>query len=197
IPRPCGGPLAVRGRDQPGHAHRALHGVQPDRAHHHDRCSCVVPADLGQEIRATSDLVTPETPEAAELQPEDSHATFVRNTAVMSVGTALSRLTGFLRLAAMAYALGIAETRLADAYNIANITPNIIYELALGGILSSVFVPVFVEWLQTRGREEAWHTARAVMTFAAAFLGVVMVLGIVGSGLIIRAYTFNVHGAEG
>ena len=62
----------------------------------------------------------------------------------MSVGTALSRLTGFLRLFAMAYALGVTESRLADAFNVANTTPNMVYDLALGGILSSVFVPVFV-----------------------------------------------------
>ncbi len=115
----------------------------------------------------------------------------------MSVGTALSRLTGFLRLVALAYAIGVTETRLADAYNVANTTPNIIYELALGGILSSVFVPVFVEWLEKRGRDEAWRTARAVMTLTALVLAVVMVVGILGSGLIIRAYTFGVKGPQG
>jgi putative peptidoglycan lipid II flippase len=123
---------------------------------------------------------------------EDTSEAFVRRSAVMSVGTALSRATGFLRVAAMAFALGVAENRLADAYNVANTTPNIIYELALGGILSSVFVPVFVERLQARGRDAAWHTARAVMTVAVVFLGAVMVIGMVASGWIIRLYTFRV-----
>ncbi len=140
--------------------------------------------------------MTPETPEAIELPPEDSQAAFVRNTAVMSVGTALSRFTGFLRLTAMAYALGIAETRLADAYNIANITPNIIYELALGGILSSVFVPVFVEWLQSRGRDRAWDVARRVFTIAFVSLTTICVLGIVFAPWIIRLYTVGVPAAQ-
>jgi putative peptidoglycan lipid II flippase len=151
---------------------------------------------VGQEVRATSDLVTPDTPEGVDLPPEDSQAAFVRNTAVMSVGTALSRVTGFLRLSAMAYALGIAETRLADAYNIANITPNIIYELALGGILSSVFVPVFVEWLQSRGREAAWDVARKVLSIAAVSLSIICVLGIVLSPWIIRLYTVGVPAGQ-
>ena len=151
---------------------------------------------MGQEVRATSDLVTPDTPEGVDLPPEDSQAAFVRNTAVMSVGTALSRVTGFLRLSAMAYALGIAETRLADAYNIANITPNIIYELALGGILSSVFVPVFVEWLQSRGREAAWDVARKVLSIAAVSLSIICVLGIVLSPWIIRLYTVGVPAGQ-
>ncbi len=136
--------------------------------------------------------MTPDTPEGPDLPPEDSQAAFVRNTAVMSVGTALSRLTGFLRLSAMAYALGIAETRLADAYNIANITPNIIYELALGGILTSVFVPVFVEWLQARGREAAWDVARKVLSIAAISLSIISLLGIALAPWIIRLYTVGV-----
>jgi putative peptidoglycan lipid II flippase len=121
---------------------------------------------------------------------------YVRHSAVMSVGTALSRLTGFLRVAAMAFALGVAESRLADAYNVANTTPNIIYELALGGILSSVFVPVFVEWLEARGRDQAWNTARSVMTVALVFLSAVMILGILGSSLIVRLYTSRIQGPE-
>ena len=130
------------------------------------------------------------------MRPPESPHYFVRHSAVMSVGTGLSRLTGFLRVAAMAYALGVAESRLADAFNVANTTPNIIYELALGGILSSVFIPVFVDRLSTEGREGAWHTARTLLTFATLFLSTVMLIGIFGSGWIIRAYTFRAHGPE-
>src|SRR5207247_2240327 len=108
----------------------------------------------------------------------------------------LSRLTGFLRVVATTTALGVGESRLADSYNVANTTPNIVYELVIGGILSAVFVPVFVEWLQTRGHEAAWHSARAVLTLAVLFLAGVAVLGMVGAGLIIRAYTVGDHGAN-
>lgn len=114
----------------------------------------------------------------------------------MSVGTGLSRLTGFLRVAAMAYALGVTESRLADAYNVANTTPNIIYELAVGGIFASALVPVFVKRLERDGSEKAWHTARAVLTAALMVLSGVMVLGILGSGFIVRMYTLGRHGPE-
>jgi putative peptidoglycan lipid II flippase len=152
---------------------------------------------VGEEVPASPDILTPGEDSGSPASPPgagsgETARTFVRHSAVMSVGTTLSRLTGFLRVAALAYALGVSETRLADAYNVANTTPNIIYELALGGILSAVFIPVFVEWLETRGRDQAWHTARAVMTFAGLFLGAVMLVGILGSGLIIRLYTFQV-----
>ncbi len=123
-----------------------------------------------------------------ELPVEDSREAFTRNTAVMSVGTTLSRATGFLRLAAATWALGVSVSSLADTYNRANTTPNIVYELALGGILSSVFVPVFVEWLQTRGREEAWELADRVLTLTLVVLSAVALAGAVFAPWIMRLY---------
>ena len=107
----------------------------------------------------------------------------------MSVGTALSRLTGFLRLSVAAWALGTLGV--ADVYNRANTTPNILYELALGGILTSVFVPVFVEWMHTHGREEAWEVARRVLTLTLVVLGTLAVLGAVFAPQIMRLYYAN------
>lgn len=112
----------------------------------------------------------------------------------MSVGTALSRITGFLRLSVAAWALG--NLGVANAYNRANTTPNIIYELALGGILTSVFVPVFVEWLHTHGREEAWDVARRVLTLAVIVLGAMAVLGAVFAPQIMRLYFSQTPDAE-
>ena len=130
--------------------------------------------------------------DAAPSVGDEAGGSFVRNTAVMSVGTALSRVTGFLRIAAIAWAIGIAETRLASVYHLANNTPNIIYELALGGVLSSVFVPVFVEWLQARGRDEAWDVARRVFTITLIALSALTVIATVFAPWIIRLYTSGV-----
>ena len=80
----------------------------------------------------------------------------------MTVGTTLSRLTGFLRLAAMTATLGVTVSALGSVYTVANLTPNILYELILGGILTSVFVPVFVARMETHGdatTPETWPTA--------------------------------------
>ena len=59
----------------------------------------------------------------------------LRSSAIVGLGTALSRLTGFGRVAAIAYALG--ASRVAGVYAYANETPNIFYELLLGGILTA------------------------------------------------------------
>ena len=122
----------------------------------------------------------------------DTAEGLVRSTAVMAVGTTLSRVTGFLRVAAMAFALGVAESRLADAYAVANNIPNIVYELILGGILTSVFVPVFVQQLAKRSKAEAWRSAQAVMTVTFLVLLVIMVIGIIAAPWIVRLYTVRV-----
>jgi len=75
--------------------------------------------------------------------PVAEHERLVRSSAAVAAGTLLSRLTGLLRVAVLAYAIGRAT--LADSYNIANSTPNIVYELILGGVLSATLVPLFVD----------------------------------------------------
>lgn len=65
-----------------------------------------------------------------------------RSTRTMAVGTVASRATGFVRNAALAAVLGVHTV--GAAYNVANTTPNIVYDLLLGGILTSVLVPVLV-----------------------------------------------------
>jgi putative peptidoglycan lipid II flippase len=106
----------------------------------------------------------------------------------MTVGTTLSRLTGFLRLTAMTATLGVTVSSLGSIYTVANLTPNIVYELILGGILTSVFVPVFVDRLETRGWEDARDVAHRVMTLVLVILVVVAALGALFAEQIIRLY---------
>ena len=70
-----------------------------------------------------------------------------RASGVMALGTIASRFTGFLRTAVLLYAIGTQS--LGDAYNVANNLPNAVYNLALGGILTSVVVPLLVSAAST------------------------------------------------
>lgn len=115
-----------------------------------------------------------------------------RNTAVMATGTLLSRLTGFGRVFALFYALGL--TRVADTYNLANTTPNIVYELVVGGVLSATLLPVFVRLRATQDEDEAWYAISAVVTVVAAAVLAVTVLFAVAAPLIIHLYTFANQG---
>ena len=114
----------------------------------------------------------------------------VRSSVPVAVGTALSRLTGMARLAAMAYALGF--DRLADSYNLANTTPNIVYELLLGGVLSATLVPIFVEHRE-KGDEEA---TAAVVTVVGIALVILTGLGIIVAPVVVRMYSLRLAGAD-
>jgi putative peptidoglycan lipid II flippase len=130
---------------------------------------------VGSEVVSTDEDLIPEPAEG-----------FARHTALMAVGTTLSRVTGMLRLTATVAALGFGA--LADTYAAANTTPNIIYELVLGGILTSVFVPVFVEWATTHGREESWAVAQRMLTLALVSLTAIAALGALFAPAIMRLY---------
>lgn len=143
----------------------------------------------------------PSDPLTGELdlgpEPPAQSASLTRATAVMSVGTALSRTTGFLRLAVMAWAIGGAESKLPDTYNLANTMPNIVYQLILGEILATLFVPVFVEHLATRARKDAWRIASTILNLAIIIGAVVSAAAVLLAPWIIRIYTFRLPpGAE-
>jgi len=75
-------------------------------------------------------------------RPGVENVNIVRSSGVMALGTLASRGTGFLRTLVIAYVLGIAG--ISTAYNNANTLPNAVYDLMLGGILTSVVVPLLV-----------------------------------------------------
>ena len=82
-------------------------------------------------------------------------ASLLRSSGTMALGTLVSRVTGFVRNAVLIYAIGTLF--LGDAYNLANTLPNIVYNLALGGILTSVVVPLLVNAAKRdRDRGEAY-----------------------------------------
>jgi len=104
----------------------------------------------------------------------------------------LSRLTGYGRVLAQGYALG--GHRVADAYNLANNVPNIVYDLVLGGILAGTLVPVFVRSLESQEGED-WEAVSAVCTAVVAALLVASAVFLALVPLIIRLYTVLNHEA--
>jgi len=119
-----------------------------------------------------------------------------RSAAVMAVGTTLSRVTGLGRLVALTYALGVTESRVADSYNIANTMPNVVYELILGGVLTSVFIPVLVSELRSRRTEEAWESVSALVTTSILVVVALSVVGVIAAPWIIRLFTFRLSGQQ-
>jgi putative peptidoglycan lipid II flippase len=111
-----------------------------------------------------------------------------RPAALMAAGTIASRVTGLLRVIAMGVALGISGSRLADTFNVANTLPNIVYELILGGVLTSVFIPLVVDALRQDDGE------LVVGTLVGTTLAVLVVSSLalsVAAPLVVRIFTFR------
>ncbi len=112
----------------------------------------------------------------------------LRSNITVAMGTTLSRITGMLRLMVFGYIIG--QTALSDAYFIANETPNIVYDLLLGGVLSATLVPLFSSFVETDDDE----ATNVVVTVAATLMVALTVVAVVAAPLIIRLYTLTPGG---
>ncbi|MEJ5997970.1 murein biosynthesis integral membrane protein MurJ [Corynebacterium sp. H130] len=113
-------------------------------------------------------------------QPQQSDSDVVRSTGSMAVATLVSRITGFLRNAMIVWTLGAA---ISSAFNTANTLPNLITEIVLGAVLTSLVVPVLVRAeKEDPDRGEAF--IRRLFTLAAALLVVVTTLSVLGAPLL-------------
>lgn len=130
-------------------------------------------------------------PGAAEGTSSDTgRARLVRSSVFVAGGTLLSRLTGLLRIVVLAAALGKAT--LADTYNLANTTPNIIYELLVGGVLAATLVPVFVEQLEKRNT----RSISAIFTVVLGALAIFTAITMVFTPLLARAFAVGSSGSQ-
>jgi putative peptidoglycan lipid II flippase len=113
----------------------------------------------------------------------------VRSSKVMALGTLASRLTGFLRTFVFVAALGSGT--LADAYNNSNNLPNTVYYLMLGGIFTSVVVPLLVRAAkEDPDRGEAY--AERIFTVGVVALLTVTVVATALAGPIVDLFAGNI-----
>lgn len=107
----------------------------------------------------------------------------LRSTRTMALGTVASRGTGFLRTAVLAAVLGLKGV--AVAFNVANTAPNIVYDLLLGGILTSVVVPMLV---QAHASGDGAEYAQRLLTLTLLVLGAASVLLVILAPQIVDLY---------
>jgi putative peptidoglycan lipid II flippase len=94
------------------------------------------------------------------------------NSAIMALGSIVSRLIGFVRNALIGMTLGAG---IGDAYTSAYFLPSQIYELLLGGILSSVLIPLLVR-RRKADPDQGLEFTRRLLSFAMVSLGIATVL---------------------
>jgi putative peptidoglycan lipid II flippase len=98
-------------------------------------------------------------------------ASMFRSNVAVATGTLASRVTGVVRVAVLGAVLG-TPSAVADAYDLANGTPNMLYELLLGGILSSTLVPVLTRLHDDRDDEGTGAVVAATLVALAALTAI-------------------------
>jgi putative peptidoglycan lipid II flippase len=108
----------------------------------------------------------------------------------MALGTLASRITGFLRTLLLAYAIGSAG--LGNAYNGANTLPNVVYDLMLGGILTSVVVPLLVAAAR-RDPDRGEGYFQRIFTLGVIALGAITLVATLAAALIVALYAGSIQ----
>jgi putative peptidoglycan lipid II flippase len=107
------------------------------------------------------------------------------SSAVMAAGTVVSRISGFVRSALLAAALGLGLH--ADVFTIANTVPNMLYILLAGGVFNAVLVPQLVRAMKGDADGGEAYTNR-VITLAALFLAAVTAVLVLAAPLLMRLF---------
>ncbi|HEX5813609.1 MAG TPA: murein biosynthesis integral membrane protein MurJ [Pseudonocardia sp.] len=108
-----------------------------------------------------------------------------RASSLMAVASLVSRVTGFLRQLALVSVLGLGVVN--DSYTVANTLPNIVYELLLGGVLTSVMVPLLIR-AQTEDADGGEAYTRRLLTVAGAVLALATLVAMATAPLLTRLY---------
>lgn len=189
----------------------------PEDARPHRRHTLVMPEDVLDSYERSEPETAPETGLRTLRDPSDigdvgtadragledgdeiggsSHTApgnIAKSSAIMALGTIVSRVTGFLRTIILAAAIG--TQLLGDAYQTAGMVPYMIYDLLIGGLLASVFVPFLVKRrkLDADGGD---RTEQRLVTLMLLVLFVLTLVSVVLAEWFIRIYAGGFTGAQ-
>jgi len=99
-----------------------------------------------------------------------SETSVLRSSGTMALGTVVSRITGFARDMVLVGAIGTQV--FADAYNVANTVPTIIYILLIGGALNAVFVPHLIRAMKQDFDGGEAYAQRLVSSIGLVLVGI-------------------------
>lgn len=108
-----------------------------------------------------------------------STGSVARDAAINSAGNIASRLLGLVREAVIAGSFGASGA--TSAFDAVSAVPKMVYELLVGGMLSSALVPVLSEYTTPQQERERDHVLSVLFTLWAAVLLVVVLLLEIGA----------------
>ena len=121
----------------------------------------------------------------------DDARSLLRATRGMTAVIALSRVTGFVRLAVTLAVLGTAS-QLGNVYQTANTVPTLLFELFAAGALQAALIPDLVARLDGGDRVGAGRMASSALVAGGLALGALVVVGLAARGPILAYFMRDV-----
>lgn len=133
-----------------------------------------------------ADLAAAGSTEQAQ-EAQRAEPSLLASSRTMAIASMASRATGFLRNSAIAAAVGAGLHSVGDAYGLANTLPNMVYELLLGGVLTSVIIPVLVK-AQQDDRDHGLAYTQRLLSIATTGLALTTLLAVLGAPLLVGVF---------
>ncbi len=105
------------------------------------------------------------------------------NTAILSVGTATSKMLGFVREIVTAAFFG--TSKVVDAYLVALVIPQMLFSV-VGSALTTTLIPLATEYEEKEGRESVLALVNSVITIVAIVLSILVLLGELFTGFLVH-----------
>ncbi len=119
-----------------------------------------------------------ECPPMIEPAPDETTPTpsrgIARAAGILALGNIASRILGLVRETVKANLFGASG--LLSAFEVAAYVPTSLFDLIVGGMVSSALVPVFSDYAPEERREALWRVVSTVLSIATAVLLIVVAL---------------------
>lgn len=107
-----------------------------------------------------------------------------KSTLVITAVTLIAGVLGFIQQTFTAYIFGAGEA--VDAFVASRTIPDIFTKILQVGILSIVFVPIFVKYIEKGEEKKAWKIAVNLFNIISAFFIVLTILGMLFTPLLVK-----------
>lgn len=107
------------------------------------------------------------------MSSANSKASLARAASLIAIGNVASRVLGLFREVVIAYFFG--ATDFVSAFRVAQQVPTMLYDLLVGGMVSSAFVPVFSEQAE-RNQADLWHLASLILTLVTLMMSLTLLI---------------------
>ena len=116
-------------------------------------------------------------------------SSLVRSTGIVALSTLISRIMGYVRDMMMASFFG--ATGATDAFYVAFRIPNLLRRLVAEGAFTISFIPVYTEYLITKGEDEALALAQKTLSILVLILVMLVGLGEIFSPGIVSLFAIG------